>query len=269
MKNNRRIIKRILSIFMTCVAASFLFGSSLASSYLANSGTNYYYGVQGSYLSMTNTNNYNGSYDFGTINLNDTTTSYTLEIPNFFASTNSKYWLSLNGESTIGVQLGAGVSGSGYYTHIGFSRGSGSSVAVDGYSYNYNQTCTISVSVSDIDAAVGTHNFSGTLYVVQGSGSVYSYVDSHPYEFTINVTGTNPPYTIPSGITATYGDTLGSIKLPTGYSWKQSLNTVLNKAGSVTYYATYSKTGYTNSVSNIPITINIAPYQVRFKVEVP
>lgn len=72
---------------------------------------------------------------------------------------------------------------------------------------------------------------------------------------------TNPAYAI------TYGDDLNTIDLPDkDWNWESTMNGIL-PVGNYTRYASYSPV-YFDPVSNIPITITVVPYSVRFKVEV-
>jgi len=50
----------------------------------------------------------------------------------------------------------------------------------------------------------------------------------------------NPSYTIPTGLTATYGNTLANVTLPNGWSWKDATTTSVGNAGTNSFVAIYT-----------------------------
>ena len=76
---------------------------------------------------------------------------------------------------------------------------------------------------------------------------------------SVTVTKANPTYTVPTGLTATYGDTLSSVTLPTGWSWADGTQVVGN-AGTNTFKATFTPTDTTNYnvVNNINVSVTVS-----------
>ena len=57
---------------------------------------------------------------------------------------------------------------------------------------------------------------------------------------SIAVAKANPSYTIPTGLNATYGDTLADVTLPTGWTWKDADTTGVGNAGTKTFAAVFT-----------------------------
>ena len=68
-----------------------------------------------------------------------------------------------------------------------------------------------------------------------------------------------PVYTVPSGLKASAGSTLSSIKLPAGFAWEKP-ETVLEKEGTVSYHASYNPdpANY-QTAANIAVAVSITP----------
>ena len=68
-----------------------------------------------------------------------------------------------------------------------------------------------------------------------------------------------PVYTVPSGLKASVGNTLSSIKLPAGFAWEKP-ETVLEKEGTVSYHASYNPdpANY-QTAANIAVAVSITP----------
>ena len=68
-----------------------------------------------------------------------------------------------------------------------------------------------------------------------------------------------PVYTVPSGLKASVGNTLSSIKLPAGFAWEKP-DTVLEKEGTVSYHATYNPdpANY-QTAANIAVSVSVTP----------
>ena len=68
-----------------------------------------------------------------------------------------------------------------------------------------------------------------------------------------------PVYTVPSGLKASAGSTLSSIKLPAGFAWEKP-DTVLEKEGTVSYHASYNPdpANY-QTAANIAVAVSITP----------
>lgn len=68
-----------------------------------------------------------------------------------------------------------------------------------------------------------------------------------------------PTYTVPTGLTATYGQTLKDVNLPTGWSWADGTKSVGN-VGTNTFKANFTPadTANYNTVNNIDVTVTVA-----------
>ncbi len=68
-----------------------------------------------------------------------------------------------------------------------------------------------------------------------------------------------PVYTVPSGLKASVGNTLSSIKLPAGFAWEKP-DTVLEKEGTVSYHASYNPdpANY-QTAANIAVSVSVTP----------
>ena len=80
--------------------------------------------------------------------------------------------------------------------------------------------------------------------------------------FTINKA--QPNYTPPTGLTATYGDTLKDVPLTDGWAWND-LNTSVGNVGENTFPATYNKdsSGNYNPVQqNLTVKVSPASYKI-------
>ncbi|WP_317336791.1 GLUG motif-containing protein, partial [uncultured Ruminococcus sp.] len=78
--------------------------------------------------------------------------------------------------------------------------------------------------------------------------------------FTITIIKADPEYTIPTDLTATYGDTLAEVELPEGFSWQDEKTTSVGKAGENKFMVTFTPedTDNYNVIKDIEITINVA-----------
>ena len=78
----------------------------------------------------------------------------------------------------------------------------------------------------------------------QGYPATYTPSDIGKYNtikrtIPLTVNKGTPAYTVPSGLKASVGDALSSIKLPAGFTWEEP-STVLSKEGTVSYPASYN-----------------------------
>lgn len=120
------------------------------------------------------------------------------------------------------------------------------------------------VSYSAEPKNIGT--YTATLTVGEASVSV---------DFAI--TQATPTYTIPTGLTATYGQTLGDVILntttgdtPGTWSWEDEATTPGGDAGSRTFTATFTPNDTTNynTVSGIVLTINVLPLDITSRADI-
>ena len=68
-----------------------------------------------------------------------------------------------------------------------------------------------------------------------------------------------PVYTVPSGLKASVGNILSSIKLPAGFAWEKP-DTILEKEGTVSYHASYNPdpANY-QTAANIAVSVSVTP----------
>ncbi len=76
---------------------------------------------------------------------------------------------------------------------------------------------------------------------------------------TVTIAKADPSYTVPTGLTATYGDTLADVTLPDGWTWADSTTSVGN-AGTNSFLATFtpSDTNNYNVVENVSVSVTVA-----------
>ena len=85
-------------------------------------------------------------------------------------------------------------------------------------------------------------------------------------EVTVAVAKADPTYTVPTGLTATYGNQLSSVTLPAGFAW-ESTGTVGN-AGNNKFTVSYTPddTANYNVVSGIEVTVAVAKADPTYTV---
>jgi hypothetical protein len=68
-----------------------------------------------------------------------------------------------------------------------------------------------------------------------------------------------PTYEVPTGLTATYGDTLANVEgLPTGWTWKDAESTSVGNAGTRTFKALYNPDSNNYNTVEADITVEVA-----------
>ena len=77
----------------------------------------------------------------------------------------------------------------------------------------------------------------------------------------------NPTYTIPTGLTANYGDALSNITLPEGFTWKDESLSV-GDVGTNKFYVTYTPEDLTkyNIVENIQVNVKVNKINPTYQV---
>jgi hypothetical protein len=102
---------------------------------------------------------------------------------------------------------------------------------------------------------VGTRSFTVTYTPVDTTA--YNVVTGIPV--TVSVVKGTPVYTVPTGLTADYGDTLADVTLPAGFTWTAPPATSVGNAGSRSFNATYAPTDTANYnvVTGIPVTLTV------------
>ena len=144
-------------------------------------------------------------------------------------------------------------------------------VSIDGWTYNQTAK-TPSVSgnsgngaVTYTYAAKGSDSFSATVptnagnYTVKATIAATANYNGGSATANFTIAKANPTYTAPTGVTATYGDTLADIALPTGWTWADNTASVGN-AGTNTFKANFTPADTANyhTVNNIDVTVTVA-----------
>ena len=77
--------------------------------------------------------------------------------------------------------------------------------------------------------------------------------------FDVTFTVTPLTATVPTGLTAVFGQTLNDVPLPTGWAWDAALTTPVGSAGTCSHNASYTDTtGNYNSAPNVALSIDVA-----------
>ena len=100
---------------------------------------------------------------------------------------------------------------------------------------------------------VNAGDYTATLTVGNKSVSV---------DFTIEKA--TPTYEVPSGLTATYGDTLADVDLPAGWTWKDEGTTSVGNAGTRTFKALYNPDSDNYNTVEADVTIDVAKADIDF-----
>ena len=144
---------------------------------------------------------------------------------------------------------GAAVSVSGEYTYDGSEIVPGSenvTVTLDGETLTENTDYTLSYE-NNTNAgeatvkATGKGNYSGT---VTG---------------TFQIAKATPDYTVPTGLTATYGDTLADVALPDDWAWDDAVTTSVGNVGDNTFAATFTPSdtaNYNTVTENLTVAVS-------------
>ena len=108
----------------------------------------------------------------------------------------------------------------------------------------------------------GTHEFSATF--THSEAANYNTVT---VLLTVTVVKGTPQYTLPEGLTATYGDTLASVLLPTGWTWNNALTTTVGNAGVRTFTATFTPSDTENyETVTIALTVTVKKAIPQFTI---
>lgn len=97
--------------------------------------------------------------------------------------------------------------------------------------------------------ATGTRVVATTLVTKTEAHSLYArWIDNR----------TEPEYTLPTGLYATYGQTLSQVSLPTGWTWAVPGATPVGNAGQQTHQATYTSTDLKFRPVTVGVTVTVA-----------
>ena len=81
-------------------------------------------------------------------------------------------------------------------------------------------------------------------------------------DVTVEVAKANPEYTVPTGLTATYGDTLAKVELPTGWAWNDAESTSVGNAGTRPFKALYNPDSNNYNTAEADVTIEVAKAEI-------
>ena len=99
---------------------------------------------------------------------------------------------------------------------------------------------------------------------VRGFSATYTPDDTEVYNtvtltLAVTVKKATPEYTVPAGLTATYGDTLADVPLPEGWTWIDALTTSVGNAGARTFFATFTPEDTQSYITvTIMLTVDVA-----------
>jgi len=126
--------------------------------------------------------------------------------------------------------------------------------AVEGVTIGENVT----VTVNGAEIAVAD-NWADTVLALNAGEAVITITDNDrcwTATNTVEVAKADPSYELPTGLTATYGETLADVALPEGFTWVDSAASVGN-AGTQTHSAIYNKGENYNTVE-VTVTVEVA-----------
>ena len=117
-------------------------------------------------------------------------------------------------------------------------------------------TVTPTWSQDDTYTNVGTHNVTITASDNYTGSTTKSYA----------IMQATPTYEIPTGLTATYGETLADVTLPTGWSWQAAETTPVGNIGNNSFHAKFTPTDTENYkvVENVEVTILVVAADPNF-----
>ncbi len=192
-------------------------------------------------------------------------TGYTLNVPTGTSLTVSEgVTLTVNGtltnNGTIRVAAGGSITGTVSGTVLHGLAEDMVEITKDTYTYT-GQAITPTVTIegytegSDYTVAYANNTNAGEATITITStadGELYGEVTK---SFTIEKA--TPTYTEPTGLTATYGQTLAEVKLPTGWTWEDATASV-GEAGEQTFNATFTPDdtdNYTTMTVSLKVTV--------------
>lgn len=108
---------------------------------------------------------------------------------------------------------------------------------------------TYGETLADVELGVSGLSFKADLATSVGALGENKFVvvyENIEFEITILVEQATPAITAPTGLTATYGETLVDIELPEGFTFKDSLETLVGNAGERTFTVVYTPADTTN-----------------------
>ena len=172
---------------------------------------------------------------------------------NYTGSASGKFTIALASLNDAKVKVSGGP-----FTYDGTSKNPTVTVTLDSKTLSASTDYTLSYSNSN--GGDGNLTNAGTVTVTAtGKGN---YTATATGTFTINKA--QPNYTPPTGLIATYGDTLKDVSLPGGWAW-DAPETSVGNVGENTFLATYTQdnSGNYNAVQqNLIVKVTPASYQI-------
>ena len=102
-----------------------------------------------------------------------------------------------------------------------------------------------------------------------GSTTITATVDGKSASCSVTVNKATPEYTVPTGLTATYGDKLSDITLPEGWAWEDGTQSVGN-VGDNTFTAIFTPDdteNYNTATAEVTVTVKQADISEQIKAE--
>ena len=153
-------------------------------------------------------------------------------------------------------------------------------VVWDNTSASMDYTGSAAVITAPVVTLVNNETYSGTIHYSYTGTSSGNGLPTHAGSYTVTAsvaangnyaaaTSTNtlqltihkidPMYTIPTGLTAVYGDTLADVQLPEGFAWEDASTTFVGNVGNNNFDVTYTPkdTVNYNTVTGISVGIEV------------
>ena len=120
-------------------------------------------------------------------------------------------------------------------------------------------TNTTTVPTTGWSASIPTATEAGTYYVWYKVVGDENHNDTDAANVPVVIAKADPDYTVPTGLTAVYGDTLQDVTLPAGWTWADA-DQIVGDAGTNTFKANYVPNDVTNynSVENVDVTVSVS-----------
>ena len=117
---------------------------------------------------------------------------------------------------------------------------------------------TKDAATEEYTTSIPTATNAGTYYVWYKVAGDENHNDTNPACVEVTINKATPTYTAPIGLTATYGDTLSGVTLPTGWAWVDSTQSVGN-VGTNTFKANFTPADINNfnTISGIDVKVTV------------
>jgi hypothetical protein len=190
-----------------------------------------------------------------------------------YKSAGTAHWLNKSGKAGIDYANGAN-TGFIELAGVTVSKATPAPTFPTANGITYNPSTTLSTVTLSGGTGAGTFAWQNgtTVPTVANSGYpvVFTPTDAENYNtatqsVSLSVAKTTPAYTIPTGLTATYGQTLANVSLASfsGWSWMNA-STLVDNAGARTHSAKFtpSDAANYNVMENINVSITVAKAKI-------